>query len=132
MEDPVVSYHVLDDCERHDGDGLGSELRTVSAVLLLSGPSGSTARLVSLSSGKIKWERNITPPNSGHLVVPVWLGTDVNFAHDDQGDCVIVLSEGRRVSRLDLKTGDVMWSLEAPGAGWAPATVSRPGHIPES
>ncbi|OCF34020.1 hypothetical protein I316_04366 [Kwoniella heveanensis BCC8398] len=100
-DDPVVSFHL------HEED-----------VLLLSGPGGSTARLLSLSTGHVKWERPLLHPAHSRLTTPVHLGTDVAFVDSSEGSkSVVVLSEGRRVTRLRLDDGAVMWSMEAPGAG---------------
>lgn len=84
------------------------------AVLLLSGSSASTARLFSLLSGHLIWEQALHDSLSAHLTTPVYLGTDAAFT---QGGDVVVLSDGRRVSKLNGKTGEVSWSLDAPGAG---------------
>ena len=83
-------------------------------MLLLSGSGGSTARLVTLSTGQIIWERILLqdPPR---LTVPVHLGTDVGFSLDTNS--VLILSDGRRITRLDQGTGKQLWSLEAPGVG---------------
>lgn len=106
--DPVVSYHVHED-----------------SVLLLSGPSGSTARLFDLAAGHMLWEQALLPdPALAMLTVPVWLGTDVAFAPHDSGRAgggaggsVVILSAGRRVNKIWLKTGETAWSFEAPGVG---------------
>ncbi|WVF70429.1 hypothetical protein IAT40_005219 [Kwoniella sp. CBS 6097] len=103
-DDPVVSFH------HQDKD-----------VLLLSGPGGSTARLLSLSTGHIKWERPLLQPGHSRLTTPVHLGTDVVFVDpastEKEGPkSIVVLSEGRRVTRLRLEDGAVLWSMEAPGA----------------
>lgn len=91
---------------------------TVLAVLLVSGPSAVRARLFSFSSGRVIWERTLIPDlTSAHLTNPVHLGTDVAFTDGDEG-AVIVLSNGRRVSQLSLVDGSVIWSLDAPGAGY--------------
>ncbi|WWD21911.1 hypothetical protein CI109_106399 [Kwoniella shandongensis] len=101
-DDPVVSFHVHDD-----------------SILLLSGSGASTARYFSLATGHLQWER-ILVPAQGRLTTPAWLGTDVAFVNpqEAEGDgSVVVLSEGRRVSRLRLGDGGLLWSMESPGAG---------------
>jgi hypothetical protein len=87
----------------------------MEAVLLLSGPSATTARLFSLLSGHLVWEQTLHEIGTARLTTPVHLGTDATFTSD--GD-VVILSDGRRVSKLDGKTGVVSWSLDAPGAGY--------------
>ena len=67
-------------------------------MLLLSGPSGSTARLFSIGTGQVQWERILHNTTSAHLTVPVHLGTDVGFS--DDGKSVVVLSDGRRITKL--------------------------------
>ncbi|WVQ97485.1 hypothetical protein IAU59_004599 [Kwoniella sp. CBS 9459] len=106
-DDPVVSFHHQDD-----------------SVLVLSGPGGSTARLVSLSTGHIKWERPLLDPAQSRLTTPVHLGTDVVFVDPSSMDekqgttgSIVVLSEGKRITRIRLEDGAVLWSMEAPGAG---------------
>ena len=87
-------------------------LSDVPVLLLLSGPSATTARLLSLTTGQVQWERPLHDIRTAHLTSPVHLGTDADFA----ADSVVVLSDGRRVSKLSLKDGSVQWSLDAPGA----------------
>ncbi|KAK8846600.1 hypothetical protein IAR55_005686 [Kwoniella newhampshirensis] len=103
-DDPVVSFHVHDD-----------------SLLLLSGPGASTARYFSLSTGHIQWERSLLPNIQGRLTTPVWLGTDLAFVEPQEGEegdgSVVILSEGKRVSRLRLVDGGLLWSMESPGAG---------------
>ena len=71
-----------------------------------------------MNNGSVIWEKHLLPDSSAaHLTVPVHLGTDVGFSDESQGHSVVVLSDGRRVSRLDWATGDQLWSLEAPGVG---------------
>lgn len=89
--------------------------RLISAVLLLSGPSATTARLFSLLTGHVIWEQQLQAPADARLTTPVHLGTDAAFTA--KGD-IVVLSDGRRVTKLNGKTGDLAWSLDAPGAGW--------------
>jgi hypothetical protein len=45
----------------------------------------------------------------------VHLGTDVDFTAD--GSSLIILSDGRRITKLSMADGKLEWSLEAPGAG---------------
>ncbi|WVR04286.1 hypothetical protein IAU60_001286 [Kwoniella sp. DSM 27419] len=97
--DPVVSFHVQDD-----------------NVLLLSGPGASTARLLSLATGHVQWERTLLPTSKAILTTPVYLGTDASFVSSEDGS-VVILSEGKRVTRLRLADGAIMWSMEAPGSG---------------
>lgn len=111
--DPVVSYHVHGHCKSCHAPSRPS---LTIAVLLLSGPSGSTARLFSLNSGQVKWERLLHNTTTAHLTVPVHLGTDVGFS--DDGSYVVILSDGRRITKLALKDGQMQWGLEAPGAGY--------------
>ena len=47
------------------------------------------------------------------MTTPIHLGTDA-FILDT---AIVVLSDGRRISKLDKKTGAVLWSMDAPGAG---------------
>lgn len=47
------------------------------------------------------------------MTVPVHLGTDAVILDTS----VIILSDGRRITRLDKTTGAVKWSMDAPGAG---------------
>lgn len=63
----------------------------------------------------MRWERPLHPAAAAHLTVPVHLGTDVGFSADGQE--VIVLSDGRRITKFSMKDGAQQWSLEAPGAG---------------
>lgn len=87
------------------------------AVLLLSGPSATTARLFSLSSGHVIWETQLLPnTDAAHLVVPVYLGTDAGFTEESEPS-VVVLSDARRVTKLGIADARVLWSIEAPGAG---------------
>ncbi|ORX33525.1 hypothetical protein BD324DRAFT_668589 [Kockovaella imperatae] len=95
-KDPVVSYHV------HGDD-----------VILLSGSGGATARSISMETGRVTWEKTLLPESVAQLTVPVHLGTDVGFSDDS----VLVLSNGRRITRLAIKSGNQLWSLEAPGVG---------------
>ena len=99
--DPVVSYHLS------PGE---------DAVLLLSGPSATTARLFNISTGRAIWERPLLDPTKALLTVPVHLGTDAKFTNEPD-PCVIVLSDGKRVSKLRMRDGEVIWSTDAPGAG---------------
>ncbi|EIW68579.1 hypothetical protein TREMEDRAFT_69081 [Tremella mesenterica DSM 1558] len=101
-----------------DGDEVGSYHVVGDSILLLSGPGGDTARLFTLSSGRPLWETHLSlvqnpeltnPPN------PINHGSDVSFTSDLTS--VVILSNGRRVTKLDLTTGRILWSLEAPGAG---------------
>lgn len=48
-----------------------------------------------------------------HLTVPVHLGTDAIILDTS----IVILSDGRRITRLDKTTGAVKWSMDAPGAG---------------
>lgn len=73
-----------------------------------------TARLFSLDTGHAIWEQPVLDGAEAQLRSPVHLGTDVDFAHDGS---IVILSDGKRVSRLDRKTGEITWSLDAPGAG---------------
>ncbi|WVW78933.1 hypothetical protein I302_100896 [Kwoniella bestiolae CBS 10118] len=105
--DPVISFHVHDD-----------------KILLLSGPGGSTARLFSLSTGSLSWERSVIPceeqiRGGGVLTTPAHLGTDVSFIHAQEGGSgsVVVLSDGKRITKLGLKDGKQQWATEVPGAG---------------
>jgi len=84
-------------------------------VFLLSGPSGSTARLFSLSTGQVQWERPLHNATAAHLTVPNHLGTDVDFTED--GASAVILSDGRRITKIAMDTGKMEWSMEAPGAG---------------
>ncbi|ORY24884.1 putative endoplasmic reticulum protein [Naematelia encephala] len=99
-DDPVVSFHIRDD-----------------NLLLLSGPSATTARLLSLSTGHVLWERPLHADSEpAKLTVPAHLGTDAAFTDEVDGS-VVILSDGRRVSKLALKDGTPLWSLDAPGVG---------------
>ncbi|WWC58978.1 uncharacterized protein I303_101524 [Kwoniella dejecticola CBS 10117] len=102
--DPVVSFHVKDD-----------------NVLLLSGPGGSTARLFSLSTGSLAWEKPLVPDHQfgGVLTTPVHLGTDVSFipSHDGESGSIVILSDGKRITKLRLDNGGQSWATEVPGAG---------------
>jgi len=97
--------------------GLGYRSDLVPGVLLLSGPSATIARLFSLSTGHVIWERTLMIDiSSAHLTNPVYLGTDASFT--DEGEkAVVILSDARRVSKLSIADGSVLWSLDAPGAG---------------
>lgn len=88
-------------------------LLTWLAVLLLSGPSATYARLLSTSDGHLIWEKQLHPVAETHLTVPVHLGTDAAILDST----VIILSDGRRITKLDKSTGSVKWSMDAPGAG---------------
>ena len=108
--EPVVSYHVEGESEFFHSKVEGDLLL---AVLLLSGPSATYARLLSVTTGHLIWERRLHPALETRLTTPVHLGTDA-FILDTS---IIVLSYGRRISKLDKKTGAVLWSMDAPGAG---------------
>jgi outer membrane protein assembly factor BamB len=88
---------------------------TWTAVVLLSGPSGTTVRLFSLEKGGVKWEKPLHSTAGAHLTTPVHLGTDVDFT--DDGSSVVILSDGRRITKLAMTDGKLEWSIEAPGAG---------------
>ena len=47
------------------------------------------------------------------MTVPVHLGTDAVILEKS----IVILSDGRRISKLDKSTGAVQWSMDAPGAG---------------
>ncbi|WVQ68755.1 uncharacterized protein L199_006964 [Kwoniella botswanensis] len=107
--DPVISFHVHND-----------------KILLLSGPGGSTARLFSLSTGSLSWEKSVIPyeeqiRGGGILTTPYHLGTDVSFVPSHEGESgdesVVILSDGKRITRLALKDGKQLWATEVPGAG---------------
>ena len=100
----------------------GSVSDDLPDVLLLSGPSATTARLFSLTTGHVIWERILqTDAASAGLTNPVHLGTDAAFTEEGEG-AVVVLNDGRRVSKLSTTDGSVIWSLEAPGAGYVRST----------
>ena len=80
------------------------------AVLLLSGPAASTARLFNLTTGRAIWEAPLLSPENARLTVPVHLGTDATFT----SDAVLVLSDGQRITKLDLLTGHIRWSTDSP------------------
>lgn len=72
-------------------------------VLLLSGGDVLTARYFDVTTGAMRWERPI--------------GSQLLLAPSDSAissDAVIVLSNGRRVSRLSKATGEVQWVWEFP------------------
>ncbi|WWC67488.1 uncharacterized protein I206_101396 [Kwoniella pini CBS 10737] len=103
--DPVVSFHVKDD-----------------NILLLSGPGGSTARLFSLQTGSLIWEKPLIPNNQsgGILTTPVHLGTDVSFISSQnagESESVVILSDGKRITKLRLDNGGQLWATEVPGSG---------------
>ena len=76
-----------------------------------------TARLFSLSTGHVLWERTlIADIKLAHLTNPVYLGTDAAFTVEAER-AVVILSDGQRVSKLSVANGTVLWSLEAPGVG---------------
>lgn len=82
-------------------------------MILLSGPSATTARLFNLTTGHVIWERQLLSAGSAHLTNPVHLGTDAFFT----SAAVLVLSGGRRVSKFRLSDGYEDWAMEAPGVG---------------
>lgn len=100
--DPVVSFHVQED-----------------TILLLSGPSASSARLFSLTTGHLLWHAPLLPLSQSHLITPVYLGTDAAYvaAQGSEPASWLVLSDGKRITRLSSDKGDILWSMESPGAG---------------
>jgi hypothetical protein len=52
---------------------------------------------------------------NAHLTSPVYLGTDASFTYD--GQSVVILCDGQRVIKLGIASGEIEWSLDAPGAG---------------
>ncbi|WVQ76617.1 hypothetical protein IAR50_006290 [Cryptococcus sp. DSM 104548] len=101
--DPVVSFHVQDD-----------------TILLLSGPSASSARLFSLSTGHLLWHYPLLSPTDSRMTTPVYLGTDAAFVppqKDGEPATWVILSEGRRVTRLRHDNGQIFWSMDSPSAG---------------
>ncbi|ODN75169.1 hypothetical protein, variant 3 [Cryptococcus amylolentus CBS 6039] len=101
--DPVVSFHVQDD-----------------TILLLSGPSASSARLFSLSTGHLLWHYPLLPPATSQLSTPVHLGTDAAFVPQQEDGAPatwVILSDGRRVTRLRHDNGQIVWSMDSPSAG---------------
>ena len=113
--DPVVSYHV-------QGNGMFWISRLAPQyqcsypdIILLSGPSGSTVRSFSLATGQVQWEYALHDTGSITLTTPVHLGTDVAFTPD--GSAVVILSDGQRITKLNLADGALQWSMNAPGAG---------------
>ncbi|KIS00199.1 endoplasmic reticulum protein [Cryptococcus deuterogattii 2001/935-1] len=100
--DPVVSFHVQDD-----------------TILLLSGPSASSARLFSLTTGHLLWHAPLLPLSQSHLITPVHLGTDAAYvpAQASEPASWLVLSDGKRITRLRSDKGDILWSMESPAAG---------------
>ncbi|WWC87349.1 uncharacterized protein L201_002238 [Kwoniella dendrophila CBS 6074] len=108
--DPVVSFHTYED-----------------NVLLLSGPGGTTARLFSLSTGHLSWEKSLIPSErlslgGGILHTPAHLGTDVSFVplkgdNEETTRSLVILSEGKRISKLRLDNGGLLWATEVPGSG---------------
>ncbi|WVO22847.1 uncharacterized protein IAS62_004190 [Cryptococcus decagattii] len=100
--DPVVSFHVQD-----------------NTILLLSGPSASSARLFSLTTGHLLWHAPLLPPSQSHLITPVHLGTDAAYvpAQASEPASWLVLSDGKRITRLSSDKGDMLWSMESPAAG---------------
>ncbi|KAK4687456.1 ER membrane protein complex subunit 1, partial [Tremellales sp. Uapishka_1] len=83
------------------------------AVLLLSGPSATTARLFSLSTGHLLWERAmLSDASTTHLTSPPHLGSNAVFTRD----AVMILSDGRKVSKLGLD-GSLLWEYESLEAG---------------
>lgn len=119
--DPVVSYHIRDDGRSRRP--LGRRYLTYPVVILLSGPSGTTVRLFSLETGGVRWEKPLHSSAGAHLTSPVHLGTDVDFTAD--GSSVVILSDGRRITKLGMVDGKLEWSLEAPGAGYARLCQTR-------
>ncbi|KAL0247478.1 hypothetical protein I308_103543 [Cryptococcus tetragattii IND107] len=100
--DPVVSFHVQDD-----------------TILLLSGPSASSARLFSLTTGHLLWHAPLLALSQSHLITPVHLGTDAAYvpAQAPEPASWLVLSDGKRITRLSSDKGNILWSMESPAAG---------------
>lgn len=114
----VLSFKVHNDGKLWvEASHLTIEQPLTPGVVVLSGPLGTTARLYDLENGRLRWEVSVGDAsakldNSFPQDVR-GLGSDIAF----HGDDVLVLSEGRRVSKIKGSEGTSPWSWEFPGGG---------------
>jgi len=75
-----------------------------------------------VKTGHVIWERTLIQLENVRLTSPIYLGTDAMYTLD--GKSVVVLCDGMRVMRLSIETGEIEWSLDAPGAGYVSTFIS--------
>ena len=83
-----------------------------AAVATLSGPGGSTLRTFDALTGQLLIEKRLHLPEFGLPSEPAFIGKHVVFS--PRSADIYVLSNGRTVTNIDGKTGDVKWSTSSP------------------
>ncbi|KAI0073425.1 DUF1620-domain-containing protein [Panus rudis PR-1116 ss-1] len=82
-----------------------------SHVAFLSGPGGSSLRLLDVHTGHLISETFLHPPASGRLLEPATVGVALAFGSDD---AIYALTNGHTLRRVQRSTGDVVWGWTAP------------------
>lgn len=84
-------------------------------VATLSGPGGAMLRTFDTQTGVLLLEKQLHPPELGHLSEPHFFGKHVVFGSGNSTD-VYVLTNGYTFIRMDRKTGEIQWSFTMPDA----------------
>ncbi len=84
-------------------------------VATLSGPGGAMLRTFDLQTGILLLEKQLHPPELGHLAEPHFFGKHVAFSGHNSTD-IYVLTNGHTFVRIDQTTGEIKWSFTMPDA----------------
>ncbi|KIJ13017.1 hypothetical protein PAXINDRAFT_163784 [Paxillus involutus ATCC 200175] len=98
-EDPILGFKTHDD-----------------SISSLSGPGGSTLRTYDIATGHLLLEKRLHNPQDGRLHEPSGLGIGLVHLGGQDADQVL-LTNGDTVSRVDTKTGEVLWKWRSPDQG---------------
>ncbi|KAJ9115119.1 hypothetical protein QFC22_005449 [Naganishia vaughanmartiniae] len=124
----VTDHNVLAVLDLVDGNIIWRQMLESEDIVVdfavsydISGASQDTIRAFSSQTGHLLWETLPSVDSAPRqLYEPTNLGTSItsldNKLHDDDGD-FFVLTDGRRVQRLDRESGHVKWSWESEYAG---------------
>ncbi|KAJ3575190.1 hypothetical protein NP233_g1262 [Leucocoprinus birnbaumii] len=110
-EDGHVAWRYVFDSE----DRIAGYYAHNDVVATLSGPGGAILRTFDIQTGVMVLEKQLHPPQQGHLAEPHFFGKHVAFGGDNSTD-IYVLANGHTFYRMDRNTGEIHWQFAMPDA----------------
>ncbi|KAF5353540.1 hypothetical protein D9756_007937 [Leucocoprinus leucothites] len=110
-EDGHVAWRYVFDAE----DRIAGYYTHNDVVATLSGPGGAILRTFNIHTGVLLLEKQLHPPELGHLSEPHFFGKHITFGGDNSTD-IYVLTNGHTFYRIDQKTGEIHWQFTMPDA----------------